>query len=508
MGAGSPAISRFGIGRIVVRWRTWWTEQVIGTVDHAGVMAERRDEGALSARYLFLTAMSAGIAILGLLLSSPAVVIGAMLLSPLMGPIVGLGFALATADYRWMRQTGLSLAWGSLLAVTFTALIVALSPLQEITSEIAARTRPNLFDLLVAVFSGLAGAYALIRGKEGAVVGVAIATALMPPLATVGFGLATLNWTVFSGALLLFVTNFVAIALFAALIARLYGFKTYLSGRHTMVQNIIMFGVLVALAVPLGLSLVRIGWETRAQRVIRAEVVRPFGSSARLSEATFDFRAQPIAVSAAVLTPRLDPGAERRIGQKIEAAIGQPINLSLVQYRVGTTASAAEEAQLAAARDRQQRADQEAVQLGRQLAVLAGVEREEVLIDRENRRALVRVSSLEGADLATWRSLERRIRESSPDWTVEIVPLAGALPTVSFADGEPTAEGLRALALAGWASRRIGAPLVLTGPAAQTTRASELLSEAGATDVSVRAGAAPIRMDWGAPGAGDTDDGA
>ena len=116
MGAGSPTISRFGIGRIVVRWRTWWTEQVIGTVDHAGVMAERRDEGALSARYLFLTAMSAGIAILGLLLSSPAVVIGAMLLSPLMGPIVGLGFALATADYRWMRQTGLSLAWGSLIA--------------------------------------------------------------------------------------------------------------------------------------------------------------------------------------------------------------------------------------------------------------------------------------------------------------------------------------------------------------------------------------------------------
>jgi uncharacterized hydrophobic protein (TIGR00271 family) len=503
MGALSPSSFRFGLGRTIVRWRNWWRDDVRGTVDHAEVMEQRRDEGALTSRYLFLTAMSAGIAILGLLLSSPAVVIGAMLLSPLMGPIVGLGFAVATADYRWMRQTGASLAWGSFLAVGLSALIVALSPLQEITSEIAARTRPNLFDLLVAVFSGLAGAYALIRGKEGAVVGVAIATALMPPLATIGFGLATFNWTVFSGALLLFVTNFVAIALFAALIARLYGFKTYLSGRHTVVQNLIMFGVLIALAVPLGLSLIRIGWETQAQRVIRAEIVQPFGSSARLSEATFDFRAQPIVVSAAVLTPKLDPGAERKIAQRIEDTIGQPVDLALVQYRVGTTASAAEEAQLAAARDRERRADLQAVQLGRQLAVLAGVEDDEILIDRQRRRAQVRGASLEGADMATWRALERRLRESYSGWRIEIVPPAGPLPAIEFVDGEPTAEGLRALALAGWASRRVGAPLVLTGPAQQTARAVEILAETGTTDVEVRPGGAPLGVQWGQPRSND-----
>ena len=106
----------------------------------------------------------------------------------------------------------MTLAWGTLMAIVLCALVVFFSPLQEITSEIAARTRPNLFDLGVAVFSALAGAYAMIRGREGTIVGVAIATALMPPLAVVGFGLATANWLVFSGALLLYITNLMAIA--------------------------------------------------------------------------------------------------------------------------------------------------------------------------------------------------------------------------------------------------------------------------------------------------------
>ena len=100
-----------------------------------------------------MTAMSAGIAVLGLLLSSPAVVIGAMLLSPLMDPIMGLGFALAIGDYHWLRQSAKSLAWGTLIAVGLTAVLVYLSPIQTITPEIAARTQPNLFDLFVALFS-------------------------------------------------------------------------------------------------------------------------------------------------------------------------------------------------------------------------------------------------------------------------------------------------------------------------------------------------------------------
>lgn len=102
----------------------WWRSSVIGTVDAVDVNERVNDDAGWSARYLFMVAMSAGIAVLGLLLSSPAVVIGAMLISPLMGPIIGLGFALATLDSRHIRRAAFALFAGSLLAVLFCAGIV------------------------------------------------------------------------------------------------------------------------------------------------------------------------------------------------------------------------------------------------------------------------------------------------------------------------------------------------------------------------------------------------
>ena len=105
----------------------WWQQEVVGTVSQSEVIEKRREDCLLSERYLFMTAMSAGIAVLGLLLSSPAVVIGAMLLSPLMGPIMGLGFALAIGDYHWLKQSARSLAWGSVMGIGLTAVLVFFS---------------------------------------------------------------------------------------------------------------------------------------------------------------------------------------------------------------------------------------------------------------------------------------------------------------------------------------------------------------------------------------------
>jgi uncharacterized hydrophobic protein (TIGR00271 family) len=222
--------------RPAMGFRQWWSDHVAVSVDHRGVVETVQEDGGWSSHYAFMILMSAGIAVLGLLLSSPAVVIGAMLISPLMGPIIALGFALATFDSVELRRSLRAVALGVLLGVAFCALIVLLSPLQTVTSEIAARTRPNLFDLLVALFSGLAGTYAMIRGRHGAIVGVAIATALMPPLAVVGFGLATANWTVLAGSFLLFFTNLMTIAASAAVLARLYGFAPGLSPQQTRLQ--------------------------------------------------------------------------------------------------------------------------------------------------------------------------------------------------------------------------------------------------------------------------------
>jgi uncharacterized hydrophobic protein (TIGR00271 family) len=167
--------------------------------------------------------IAAGIATLGLVLNSPAVVIGAMLISPLMGPILGTGLGLAAADLYLGLKALISLALSIVAAVAFSAALVWLLPFHSPTGEILARTQPNLLDLGVALLSGLAGSIVVCRGGGGggvtALPGVAIAVALMPPLCTVGFGIGSgMVWSIVSGALLLFVTNLAAIGASAFLV--------------------------------------------------------------------------------------------------------------------------------------------------------------------------------------------------------------------------------------------------------------------------------------------------
>ncbi len=494
----SPGSNNLSFARVILSFRKWWRDDVMGTVDQGAVIEKRRAECVMSARYLFMTAMSGGIAVLGLLLSSPAVVIGAMLLSPLMDPIMGLGFALAIGDYRWLRQSAMSLLWGTLMAVGLCALIVFLSPIQDITAEIASRTRPNLFDLLVAVFSALAGAYAMIRGREGTIVGVAIATALMPPLAVVGFGLATGNWTVFSGALLLYVTNLMAIALIAALMARMYGFRTRLSEKQTQFQNMAIIAVFVALAVPLGLSLSQIAWEANAARQVRSELVANFGSAARLSQPEINFDGDPIQVSAFVWTTSLQPDAEVKAEASLARALGEKVDIDLKQFLVRDEQSA-EQAQLVSAQEQEEAAaSQRADALAERLALMAGVDLDEVIVDRQRRRAMVKSVELDGASLATYYALERRLRATEPDWRVELIPPAKALPSVEFVDGEPTEAGVEALALIAWASGRVGAPVVLTGPERLTNIAETSLRDSGVPLVASEPGRGTnVRARWG-----------
>jgi uncharacterized hydrophobic protein (TIGR00271 family) len=491
--AAKPVTLRTALDNV----REWWTVHVIGQVDQAEVTERRREDSAMSEHYLFMTAMSAGIAVLGLLLSSPAVVIGAMLLSPLMGPIMGLGFALAIGDWDWLKQSLRTLIIGSVMAVLLCAVLVFLSPIQTITSEIAARTRPNLFDLFVALFSALAGAYAMIRGREGAIVGVAIATALMPPLAVVGFGLATVNWTVFSGALLLFVTNFLTIALTAFALAKLYGFRNSLSARNTMFQNLALLAVFVALAVPLGYSLQQIAWETNAQRIARDEIRDQFERPAQLDAVEIDFAASPIDIGAIVFTPVIRPDAEAAIEDALTRRLGKPVELTLTQSQTETGAGAAQRAQLSATREREEAATSARLQaLALRLSLAAGVPESDVLIDRNRRRALVRAKRLEGATMATYRALERRIAAGEPEWTIELIPPSAALPgAIPFADGAPTEAGGAALNVIAWAALRLDRAVVLTGPGDEVETAVGSLREDGVR-VASRPGSGPLRAAW------------
>ena len=159
-------------------WRRLGLWRIRGQhIDRAAVLAHIEDGAHLDARYALMVTLACGIALLGLLQNSVAVIIGAMLISPLMGPIIALGMSLATFDFASMRRALKTLATGIALALAIAIGIVLVSPLQEATPEILGRTEPTLFDLLVAVLSGIAGAYATITRKGETIVGVAIATA-------------------------------------------------------------------------------------------------------------------------------------------------------------------------------------------------------------------------------------------------------------------------------------------------------------------------------------------
>lgn len=161
------------------------------------------------------------VASVGLNVNSTAVVIGAMLISPLMGPIVGAGFALGIYDFNLLRKSLKNLLISTLVGLVVSFLYFLLTPFKEAQSEILARTAPNIYDVLIAFFGGLVGVIAVTRVEKGnPIPGVAIATALMPPLCTAGFGLATGNFAFFGGAMFLYTINCVFICIATFLIVK------------------------------------------------------------------------------------------------------------------------------------------------------------------------------------------------------------------------------------------------------------------------------------------------
>ncbi len=436
-------------GRLALRW---WRREIVGSVDYRRVVQRVDDDAGWSPRFAFMTVMSAGIAVLGLLLSSPAVIIGAMLISPLMGPIIGLGFALAIFEWREVRRSLVALGIGSVFAVLFCATVVLLSPLQAVTPEILARTRPNLFDLLVAVFSALAGTYATIRGRGETIVGVAIATALMPPLAVVGFGLATASLPVLGGAFALFVTNLIAIALCAAIMARFYGFGSELSPKQTRAQAGLILAVFVLMSVPLALALRTIAWEAVVSRQVRSEIAGYFGPGARISQLDVDFARQPLTASAVVLTDSYRDAAGRALAERIKARIGRPAQLRLSQIVVDQDVSRL--AQDRAVLDRQQSERGEMLAISEALAAASGSAPAEMAVDPEARTAVA--VAPQGAALAALRAAEAQLASAHPDWQFRLVPPLAPLPLVRFPPGEAGLDATAEAALADmrWALRR------------------------------------------------------
>ncbi|MBK6888398.1 MAG: TIGR00341 family protein [Bacteroidetes bacterium] len=164
---------------------------------------------------LWILACAIVIASVGLNVNSTAVVIGAMLISPLMGPIVGAGFALAVFDFELLKRCGKNLLIATIVSLVVSAIYFFISPFKDAQPELLARISPTIYDVLIAFFGGLVGVIALTRVEKGnPIPGVAIATALMPPLCTAGYGLAMGNYSYFFGAFYLYSINcfFICIA--------------------------------------------------------------------------------------------------------------------------------------------------------------------------------------------------------------------------------------------------------------------------------------------------------
>ncbi len=202
---------------------------------------------------LWILIFAVFIASLGLNVNSTAVIIGAMLISPLMGPIIGMGLALGIADLDLFKQSIKNYLVSTFISVITATIYFTLSPITDAQSELLARTSPTLYDVLIALFGGAAGFLATsTKGRNNVVPGVAIATALMPPLCTAGYGLAVQNTSYFFGAFYLYFINTVFIAFTTCLGVRFLHFhrKQFINREQMRRVNLYIVSIIIITIIP------------------------------------------------------------------------------------------------------------------------------------------------------------------------------------------------------------------------------------------------------------------
>ncbi|WP_378186721.1 DUF389 domain-containing protein [Aquimarina sp. W85] len=241
--------------------------------DRDQTVADVKNDIPFKGHTAWILVFSIFVASIGLNVSSTAVVIGAMLISPLMGPIVGVGLSIAINDIDTLRRSLINLGVMVGLSVLTATIYFSLSPLTELTPELEARTAPTILDVFVAIFGGLA--LIMAKSKKGtmpnAIAGVAIATALMPPLCTVGYGIAEWNFIYAGGALYLFTINAIFIALSTFITAKLLRFPMIRyanSAKRKRTAQLASFIALMAM-IPAIFTFVKVLGESNSERDYR-----------------------------------------------------------------------------------------------------------------------------------------------------------------------------------------------------------------------------------------------
>lgn len=446
-----------GSGKVFGGGPSWsrLTALIGGELDHESIAARVRDDGRLTGRYLILSLLSSAIAALGLMLSSPAVVIGAMLISPLMSPIILLGFSFWMMDWPATRQAIVALVAGLGVALGMALLLTWASPLKEPTTEILSRTHPNLFDLLVAAFSGLAGGYAVIHHRGETVIGVAVATALMPPVATIAFGLGIGDASIAKGAGLLFATNLIAIALAAAAMAAAHGFAPhYHLSNWGWLGHLAVAIVIVALCAPLTLSLEAIAEEGRAASVGRTVIRDVFGDRSRATSLVVRRDGDALRVEALIATPRYVVNAAAVMERRMAALLKHPIQAKVEQVVLADPAKADETAT---------HADLAMAPL-QELRAAIPFPTDALAFDPSNHRGLVVLGPASGLDLSGAHALEAGLRARPGLENTEVTPPVQALPPLTVqSDASGDLRSDDDLAVQIWALRRWRASRVEVG---------------------------------------------
>ena len=220
-----------------------------------------RDDARLDSTYAVLMVLSTMLATVGLFLDSASVIIGAMVLAPLMAPIISLSMSMLRYDQRLLKQSLKTVAVGIIVALAVSFMFTLTSPYQPLTEEMQGRLSPSILDLIVAIVAGIAGAYTKSY-KEilQSLAGVAIAVALVPPLAVAGIGLGRFDIVFFANAFLLFATNLIGIVLAAIITFRVLGYSAAVRDKRSLS---IAFGFLLLISIPLSLSFMGITERSR-----------------------------------------------------------------------------------------------------------------------------------------------------------------------------------------------------------------------------------------------------
>lgn len=319
-------------------------DNAIGQVNHEAVITSVFQEVEINWGYFFILSLANLIALTGLIVNSSPVIIGAMLISPLMGPILSTGFAFVTGNKNIWRSALKKITLSVFLTVLVSAVASFISPLQDLTPEILARTRPNLYDLLIAIFAGLAGAVAICTKKSYMTIvpGVAIATAVIPPLSVTGFGIGTGSIMVMAGGFFLFFTNFVAIIIATSAVLFFFGFSpaSHSGLDRASIKKRIMFllTVLGIICVPLVYTLHQSLTEVRLKKSVTEALRNQFDKpgASRLTSFTHRETAENgIDIDAIINTTSYLSETDIFTAEKtVRATLGKKVALRLSQIKV------------------------------------------------------------------------------------------------------------------------------------------------------------------------------